>query len=106
MTAALGFAGIPPEVFAAVFNYAEDGGTIAFNPMDEFLEEKDPSGVAETIEDTTDSVSPENSMRAHLVHRRWPPPFSRDCRQAWAGYLRRLFEEINPGGQGIPVCRV
>lgn len=70
MTAALGFAGIPPEVFAAVFNYAEDGGTIAFNPMDEFLEEKDPSGVAETIEDTTDSVSPEKSMRAHLVHRR------------------------------------
>ena len=70
MTAALGFAGIPPEVFAAVFNYAEDGGTIAFNPTDEFLEEKDPSGVAETIEDTTDSVSPEKSMRAHLVHRR------------------------------------
>ena len=71
MTAALGFAGIPPEVFTAVFNYAEDGGTIAFNPMDEFLEEKDPSGVAETIEEITDSVSPEESLRVHYVHRRF-----------------------------------
>ena len=69
MIAALGFGDIPPEVFASAFNYVEDGGYIAFNLLDEFLEEKDPSGFAEMIEEITDSGTLEESMRVHYVHR-------------------------------------
>ncbi|MEE8434970.1 MAG: methyltransferase domain-containing protein [bacterium] len=69
MIAALGFGDIPPEVFATAFNYVEDGGYIAFNLMDEFLEGKDPSGFAEMIEYITDSGTLEESMRVHYIHR-------------------------------------
>lgn len=69
MIASLGFGDVPPEVFATAYNYVEDGGYIAFNLMDKFLDGKDSSGFAEMIEGITDSGALEESMRVHYVHR-------------------------------------
>jgi predicted TPR repeat methyltransferase len=48
--AALGFGDIPPNAFRAAYNLVTDGGFIAFNIKDEFLNGKDTSGFAELIE--------------------------------------------------------
>lgn len=47
--AALGFDDIPPEVFAAAFNLVQDGGWIAFNIKETFLNASDTSGFAQLV---------------------------------------------------------
>jgi predicted TPR repeat methyltransferase len=42
--AALGFGDIPPSAFREAFNYIEDGGWIAFNIKETFLDNRDTSG--------------------------------------------------------------
>ncbi len=42
--AALGFGDIPPSAFREAFNYVEDGGWIAFNIKETFLDNGDTSG--------------------------------------------------------------
>jgi predicted TPR repeat methyltransferase len=42
--AALGFGDIPPNAFREAFNYVEDGGWIAFNIKETFLDNRDTSG--------------------------------------------------------------
>jgi predicted TPR repeat methyltransferase len=42
--AALGFGDIPPRVFAEAFNLVDDGGWIAFNIKETFLDNRDTSG--------------------------------------------------------------
>ena len=42
--AALGFGDIPPRAFAEAFNLVKDGGLIAFNIKEHFLDEDDPTG--------------------------------------------------------------
>ena len=48
--AALGFGDIPPNAFSEGFNLIEDGGVIAFNIRDKFIEESASSGFSELIE--------------------------------------------------------
>ena len=42
--AALGFGDIPPAAFREAFNYVEDGGWVAFNIKETFLDNRDTSG--------------------------------------------------------------
>jgi SAM-dependent methyltransferase len=48
--AALGFGDIPPEAFSEAFNLVEDGGWVAFNIRDRFLETDESSGFSRLIE--------------------------------------------------------
>lgn len=47
--AALGFGDIPPEAFTEAYNLVEDGGLIAFNIKEKFVEDGDRSGFEELI---------------------------------------------------------
>ena len=42
--AALGFGDIPVRVFAEAFNLVDDGGWVAFNIKETFLDDRDTSG--------------------------------------------------------------
>lgn len=53
--AALGYDHIPPKGFINAFNLIEDGGWIAFNIRDKFLENQDDSGFKNTIDWMSDS---------------------------------------------------
>lgn len=67
--AALGFGDIPPRAFAEAFNLIRDGGAIAFNVREKFLQKGDGSGFARLIRSMTeDGVL---SLRAdrRYVHR-------------------------------------
>jgi len=48
--AALGFGDIPPMAFAGGFNLIEEGGVVAFNIRDKFIDEDSSSGFSELIE--------------------------------------------------------
>jgi SAM-dependent methyltransferase len=47
--AALGFGDIPPRAFAEAFNTVADGGWIAFNIKEHFLDDGDPTGFSRLI---------------------------------------------------------
>jgi SAM-dependent methyltransferase len=47
--AALGFGDIPPRAFAEGFNLVSDGGLVAFNIKEHFLDEDDPTGFSKLI---------------------------------------------------------
>jgi SAM-dependent methyltransferase len=47
--AALGFGDIPPLAFAEAFNLVSDGGWIAFNIKEHFLDDGDPTGFSKLI---------------------------------------------------------
>jgi SAM-dependent methyltransferase len=47
--AALGFGDIPPLAFAEAFNLVEDGGFIAFNIKEHFLDDGEPTGFSRLI---------------------------------------------------------
>jgi SAM-dependent methyltransferase len=47
--AALGFGDIPPLAFAEAFNLVADGGYIAFNIKEHFLDDGDPTGFSKLI---------------------------------------------------------
>jgi SAM-dependent methyltransferase len=47
--AALGFGDIPPRAFAEAFNLVSDGGWIAFNIKEDFLDDGEPTGFSRLI---------------------------------------------------------
>jgi hypothetical protein len=47
--AALGFGDIPPLAFAEAFNLVADGGWVAFNIKEHFLDDGDPTGFSKLI---------------------------------------------------------
>ncbi len=49
LVAALGFADIPPLAFINAFNLVADGGLVAFNLKDEFLQGEDDTGFARLV---------------------------------------------------------
>ena len=71
LIAALGFGEIPPEVFAYGFNMIEDGGWIAFNIKEDFLDRSaDDSGFSELVRLMLDQGWFEPSLETRYVHRK------------------------------------
>jgi predicted TPR repeat methyltransferase len=68
--AALGFGDIPPEAFAAAYNLVEDGGLIAFNIKERFVEDGDRSGfeklIGKSLEDGTMDLQAQRRYRHRL----------------------------------------
>lgn len=54
--AALGFGDIPPRAFVRAFNLVRDGGWVAFNIKDVFLDHADDSGFRNTLEEMNGHV--------------------------------------------------
>jgi SAM-dependent methyltransferase len=65
--AALGFGDIPPRAFAEAFNLVADGGWIAFNIKEHFLDDGEPTGFSRLIGKLLDSGMVE--QRAEKVYR-------------------------------------
>jgi SAM-dependent methyltransferase len=65
--AALGFGDIPPRAFAEAFNLVADGGWIAFNIKEHFLDDGEPTGFSRLIGKLLDSGMLE--QRAEKVYR-------------------------------------
>jgi 2-polyprenyl-3-methyl-5-hydroxy-6-metoxy-1,4-benzoquinol methylase len=65
--AALGFGDIPPRAFAEAFNLVSDGGWIAFNIKEHFLDDGEPTGFSRLIGSVLDSGIVE--QRAEKVYR-------------------------------------
>ena len=65
--AALGFGDIPPRAFAEAFNLVSDGGWIAFNIKEHFLDDGEPTGFSRLIGRLLDSGTVE--QRAEKVYR-------------------------------------
>jgi SAM-dependent methyltransferase len=65
--AALGFGDIPPRAFAEAFNLVADGGWIAFNIKEDFLDDGEPTGFSRLIGRLLDSEIVE--LRAEKVYR-------------------------------------
>ena len=65
--AALGFGDIPPRAFAEAFNLVSDGGWIAFNIRDRFLDDGEPTGFSRLIGSVLESGIVE--LRAEKVYR-------------------------------------
>ena len=68
--AALGFGDIPTEVFQGAFDLVEDGGWIAFNIRDRFLEERECTGFSRLIGELTESGTLDAVTSEPYVHRR------------------------------------
>ena len=70
VVAALGFGDIPPEAFSAAYNLVEDGGLIAFNIKEKFVENGDRSGfeklISRSLEDGTMDLLAERRYRHRL----------------------------------------
>ncbi len=67
--AALGFGDIPPQVFAAAYNYIEDGGWAAFTIKTDFLAGDEPSGFSRLIKRMLGEGVMEVATRQPFVHR-------------------------------------
>lgn len=67
--AALGFGDIPPEAFAAAYNLVEDGGLIAFNIKERFVEDGDRSGFEELINQSLEDGTMELQAQRRYRHR-------------------------------------
>jgi SAM-dependent methyltransferase len=67
--AALGFGDIPPRAFAEAFNLVAEGGWIAFNIKEDFLNGRDRSGFARLIERSIDRGCFEMQVRERYPHR-------------------------------------
>lgn len=67
--AALGFDDIPPAVFAAAFDYLDEGGMIGICIKDTFMDEDDPSGFAGMIEGALDDGVLELRAKRRYQHR-------------------------------------
>jgi SAM-dependent methyltransferase len=65
--AALGFGDIPPRAFAEAFNLVSDGGWIAFNIKEHFLDDGEPTGFSRLIGRLLDAGIVEK--RAEKVYR-------------------------------------
>lgn len=67
--AALGFGDIPPRAFAESFNLIRDGGAIAFNVREKFLQQGDGSGFARLIRSMTEDGALSLRAERRYVHR-------------------------------------
>lgn len=67
--AALGFADIPPLAFANAFNLVADGGFVAFNLKDSFLDGEDDTGFARLVRHMLDEGVLELAGRERYRHR-------------------------------------
>ena len=67
--AALGFGDIPPLAFAEAYNYVEDGGWIAFNIKDDFLEHHDSTGFRRLIRRLMREGALEECAEREYTHR-------------------------------------
>ena len=66
---ALGFGDIPPNVFKAAFNLINNGGIIAFNIKDKFIEQNDQSGFFISITDMIEENCISILQREQYIHR-------------------------------------
>jgi len=66
---ALGFGDIPPNVFKAAYNLIINGGIIAFNIKDIFIEKNDQSGFFRLFTDMIDENCISILQREHYRHR-------------------------------------
>ena len=67
--AALGFGDIPPEAFTGAYNLVKDGGLIAFNIKQRFVEDGDRSGFEELISRSLDDGTMELQAERRYRHR-------------------------------------
>lgn len=67
--AALGFGDIPPQAFAAAFNFVSDDGWIAFNIKDEFLRGSDDTGFSRLIRRMLDEGTITMLTQRRYTHR-------------------------------------
>ena len=67
--AALGFGDMPPAAFAGAFNMVVDGGLVAMNIKDEFLESGDDSGFAGFLRDLIAGGTMDVLSRRRYRHR-------------------------------------
>jgi 2-polyprenyl-3-methyl-5-hydroxy-6-metoxy-1,4-benzoquinol methylase len=67
--AALGFGDIPPRAFAEAFNLVSDGGWIAFNIKEDFLDDGEPTGFSRLIGRLLDTGIVEKSGEKVYRHR-------------------------------------
>lgn len=65
IVAALGFNDIPPAAFARAYNLLEDGGWLAFNVKEDFLEGGDDTGFARLIR----AMDDKNLIQIHAYQR-------------------------------------
>jgi len=68
--AALGFGDIPSDAFLNSFRLLSDGGWIAFNIKDRFLQDREPSGFSKLISSMIESGTLEIVAEEKYVHRR------------------------------------
>jgi SAM-dependent methyltransferase len=67
--AALGFGDIPPLAFAEAFNFVSNGGWIAFNIKEDFLDDDDPSGFSRLIKRLLETGIVEQRAEKVYCHR-------------------------------------
>jgi SAM-dependent methyltransferase len=67
--AALGFGDIPPLAFAEAFNLVADGGFVAFNIKEHFLDDGDPTGFSKLIGRVLESGIVEQRAEKVYCHR-------------------------------------
>ena len=67
--AALGFGDIPPLAFAEAYNFVEDGGYIAFNIKEDFLDRRDDTGFSRLIRRLMDEGALEVRAQHLYQHR-------------------------------------
>ena len=67
--AALGFGDIPPLAFAEAFNLVADGGFVAFNIKEHFLDDGDPTGFSKLIGRVLESGIVEQCAEKVYCHR-------------------------------------
>ena len=66
---ALGFGDIPTSAFAEAFNLVTDGGWIAFNIKQDFVQQHDSTGFAKLIQDIIDDGSFDLAVARPYHHR-------------------------------------
>ena len=67
--AALGFGDIPSEAFRVAFNLVEDGGWVAFNIRDRFLDRRERSGFSDLIHSLIERGILADVVTERYVHR-------------------------------------
>ncbi len=67
--AALGFGDVPPDAFTAAYNLVQEGGHIAFNIKEDFVDGADDSGFNRLIRNALNDGSLEVEADRHYRHR-------------------------------------
>ncbi|MDH4249244.1 MAG: methyltransferase domain-containing protein [Deltaproteobacteria bacterium] len=70
LVAALGFGDIPPEVFLSAYNLVSNGGWVAFNIKEDFMEDRIHGPFARLLRHMQDTRGFEVLMHSNYIHRR------------------------------------